>query len=83
MNIDRTYGGEELLITLRTKARHTFIHRFITQGTFKDELIQVMNEKSDDTLTSYMIGIKSNKHLRTYITVMKGFKHKYKLKDIY
>lgn len=36
---------------------------FICREQFKEELIQVMNEKTSDTLAGYIVGIKSNKHL--------------------
>ena len=36
---------------------------FICREQFKDELIQVMNEKTSDTLAGYVVGIKSNKQV--------------------
>ena len=36
---------------------------FICREQFKEELVQVMNEKTSDTLAGYVVGIKSNKEV--------------------
>ena len=57
---------------------------FICREQFKDELIQVMNEKTIDTLAGYIVGIKSNKQLPDVQPYSdEGIFNASKLKDIY
>jgi hypothetical protein len=57
---------------------------FICREQFKDELIQVMNEKTSDTLAGYIVGIKSNKQVPDVQPYSdEGIFNASKLKDIY
>ena len=57
---------------------------FICREQFKEELVQVMNEKTSETLAGYVVGIKSNKE----VLDLSPFSHEgifnvTELKDIY
>ena len=57
---------------------------FICREQFKEELVQVMNEKTSETLAGYVVGIKSNKEVLDLSPYRhEGIFNVTKLRDIY
>ena len=57
---------------------------FICREQFKDELVQVMNEKTSETLAGYIVGIKSNKDVLDLSPYShKGILNVTEMEDIY